>query len=83
AGHYDEADDLKVDTHGAPVKEAVWSLLESAYRVHGVHPTLLERDFNFPPLAVLLAEVERIRALQRTAPEVSADRAASPLAAHG
>jgi len=83
AGHYDEADDLKVDTHGAPVKEAVWSLLEAAYRVHGVHPTLLERDFNFPPLPVLLAEVERIRALQRMAPEVSADRSASPLAAHG
>ncbi|NDK39717.1 DUF692 domain-containing protein [Pseudoxanthomonas gei] len=83
AGHYDEADDLKVDTHGAPVKEAVWSLLEAAYRVHGVHPTLLERDFNFPPLPVLLAEVERIRALQRMAPEVSADGSASPLSAHG
>ena len=67
AGHYDEADDLKVDTHGAAVKEEVWSLLEAAYRVHGVHPTLLERDFNFPAMPVLLAEVERIRVLQRTA----------------
>lgn len=67
AGHYDEADDLKVDTHGAAVKDDVWRLLESAYRLHGVRPTLLERDFNFPPLPVLLAEVERIRALQRTA----------------
>ena len=27
AGHYDEADDLKVDTHGAPVKDDVWALL--------------------------------------------------------
>ena len=67
AGHYDEADDLKVDTHGAAVKEDVWSLLQSAYRLHGVHPTLLERDFNFPAMPVLLAEVERIRALQRAA----------------
>lgn len=67
AGHYDEADDLKVDTHGAAVKEDVWSLLQSAYRMHGVHPTLLERDFNFPAMPVLLAEVERIRALQRAA----------------
>lgn len=67
AGHYDEADDLKVDTHGAPVKEDVWSLLQSAYRLHGVHPTLLERDFNFPAMPVLLAEVERIRELQRAA----------------
>jgi uncharacterized protein (UPF0276 family) len=78
AGHYDEADDLKVDTHGAAVKEEVWSLLRSAYRLHGVHPTLLERDFNFPAMPVLLAEVERIRELQRAAgaPEV-------PVAARG
>jgi uncharacterized protein (UPF0276 family) len=78
AGHYDEADDLKVDTHGAAVKEEVWSLLQAAYRVHGVHPTLLERDFKFPAMPVLLAEVERIRVLQRAA----ADTAGS-LTAHG
>lgn len=64
AGHYDEACDLKIDTHGAAVKDAVWALLAHAYRVHGLRPTLLERDFNFPPLAVLLGEVERIRELQ-------------------
>ena len=29
AGHYDEADDLKVDTHGAPVKDDVWALLDA------------------------------------------------------
>ncbi|KAF1718251.1 hypothetical protein CSC74_05060 [Pseudoxanthomonas yeongjuensis] len=75
AGHYDEADDLKVDTHGAAVKEEVWSLLEAAYRMHGVHPTLLERDFNFPAMPVLLAEVERIRVLQRAA-GVAGQRAA-------
>ncbi|SDQ45379.1 DUF692 domain-containing protein [Pseudoxanthomonas sp. CF125] len=78
AGHYDEADDLKVDTHGAAVKEEVWSLLQSAYRLHGVHPTLLERDFNFPAMPVLLAEVERIRELQR-----AAGRAEIPVAARG
>ena len=64
AGHYDEADDLKIDTHGAPVKDDVWALLDHAYALHGVRPTLLERDFNFPPFAELLAEIERIRALQ-------------------
>jgi uncharacterized protein (UPF0276 family) len=78
AGHYDEADDLKVDTHGAAVKEEVWSLLQGAYRAHGVHPTLLERDFNFPAMPVLLAEVERIRELQRAASTQQA-----PLSAHG
>ena len=67
AGHYDEAVDLKVDTHGAPVKGDVWDLLAEAYRLHGVRPTLLERDFNLPPLAVLLEEVDRIRQLQRAA----------------
>ena len=68
AGHYDEAPDLKIDTHGAPVKNDVWDLLAHAYARHGVRPTLLERDFNFPPLATLLQEVERIRGLQAATP---------------
>jgi len=67
AGHHDQAADLKVDTHGAPVIPDVWSLLAEAYRVHGVRPTLLERDFNFPPLAELLGEIDAIRRLQREA----------------
>lgn len=72
AGHYDEADDLKVDTHGAPVKHDVWSLLSDAYRLFGPRPTLLERDFNFPPFHELLAEVAMIRRLQdgATSPQV-------------
>jgi len=64
AGHFDEDIDLKVDTHGAPVKDDVWALLEAAYRRFGVRPTLLERDFNFPPLQELLLETGRIRAMQ-------------------
>lgn len=64
AGHYDEAADLKVDTHGAPVKEDVWDLFASACQRFGTQPTVLERDFNYPPLAELLAETARIRALQ-------------------
>jgi uncharacterized protein (UPF0276 family) len=64
AGHFDEDVDLKIDTHGAPVKADVWQLLESAYRRFGVRPTLLERDFNFPPIAELLEETNRIRRMQ-------------------
>ena len=64
AGHYDEAEDLKVDTHGADVIDPVWSLLAQAYQRLGPLPTLLERDFNLPPLDELLAEVEQIRVLQ-------------------
>lgn len=65
AGHYREAADLIVDTHGAAVVSPVWALLESAYRRFGVFPMLLERDFNIPPLAELAREVEEIAALQR------------------
>jgi uncharacterized protein (UPF0276 family) len=65
AGHYDEAEDLIVDTHGADVIEQVWQILEHTYRTHGVFPTLLERDFNYPPVADLLAEVSRIDRLQQ------------------
>ena len=68
AGHYDEAEDLKVDTHGAPVKDDVWALLSLAYERHGVRPTLLERDFNFPPLAELSIELQRIRERQAMQP---------------
>lgn len=70
AGHFDEAEDLKVDTHDAPVIDPVWSLLEQAYRVHGPLPTLLERDFNIPPLPELLTEVARIRSIQAEVGEV-------------
>ena len=64
AGHYREADDLLIDTHGAAVIDPVWALLDAAYRIHGVAPTLLERDFNIPPLAELTREVERIARIQ-------------------
>ena len=64
AGHYDESKDLCVDTHGADVIEPVWQLLGVAYKHFGVFPTLLERDFNIPPLNILLKEVETIRQYQ-------------------
>lgn len=64
AGHFEEAADLRVDTHGSDVIEPVWRLLESAYAKVGPRPTLLERDFNFPSLEELLSEVGRIRTMQ-------------------
>ncbi|TQV78934.1 DUF692 domain-containing protein [Exilibacterium tricleocarpae] len=64
AGHYDEAEDLRVDTHGAPVIASVWNLLDAAYARFGVLPTLLERDFNIPATPELLAEVDQIKAIQ-------------------
>lgn len=64
AGHFEEAEDLRVDTHGSDVIEPVWDLLEYAYTQHHVFPTLLERDFNIPPLSELLTEVNRISDIQ-------------------
>lgn len=64
AGHYNEADDLIIDTHGADVINPVWKLLEKTYQYFGVIPTLLERDFNIPPLTELLTEVDTIHTLQ-------------------
>lgn len=61
AGHYEEAPDLRVDTHGADVIPEVWALLDRAYARCGVRPTLLERDFNIPPLPELLQEMQQIR----------------------
>jgi uncharacterized protein (UPF0276 family) len=64
AGHYQEADDFLVDTHGADIIDPVWQLLDKAYQLFGVFPTLLERDFNLPALAELLQEVQAIKTLQ-------------------
>ena len=67
AGHYVEAEDLRIDTHGTPVDQQAWALLAEAYAHFGVVPTLLERDFNFPPIEELLGEVRHIRELQTAA----------------
>ncbi len=64
AGHYVEAPDFLVDTHGAEIIDPVWHLLDFAYQRFGVFPTLLERDFNIPPLPELLREVATIRTIQ-------------------
>ena len=65
AGHYVEDEDLRIDTHGAAVSEAAWLLLADAYEHFGPVPTLLERDFNFPPINELISEIRRIKSLQQ------------------
>lgn len=62
AGHYDDPDGLKIDTHGAAVDDHAWRLLERAYARFGPRPTLLERDFNLPPMDELLHELDGVRA---------------------
>ena len=64
AGHYVEAEDLLVDTHGSDVIDPVWQLLQEAYQYHGVFPTLLERDFNIPAVPELMQELQIITEMQ-------------------
>jgi len=76
AGHYQESDSLLVDTHGTSVIGPVWSLLQYTYEQHGQRPTLLERDFNIPPVDDLVTELNHIRTLQQatqTAGQVMCD----------
>jgi uncharacterized protein (UPF0276 family) len=58
---------LLIDTHGAPVDEAVWALYETVVGWIGPRPTLIERDHDVPSLAVLAAEAVRADAVMARA----------------
>ncbi len=64
AGHEQKSEDLIIDTHGSDVIDPVWDLLEFSYQHHGIFPTLLERDFDFPELNSLINEVNHIKQIQ-------------------
>jgi uncharacterized protein (UPF0276 family) len=53
---FEYCDGMVIDTHGAPVCNAVWKLLADAIKLTGPKPVLLERDTNLPSLAGLLEE---------------------------
>jgi uncharacterized protein (UPF0276 family) len=56
---------LRIDDHGSPVSEAVWSLYAEALKRFGPVPTLIEWDTNIPAFDVLLGEAKRAeRALE-------------------
>jgi uncharacterized protein (UPF0276 family) len=60
---------LLIDSHGAPVAEAVWALYCDALDLVGPMPTLIERDNDIPALPVLLAEARHAeRILERLLP---------------
>jgi uncharacterized protein (UPF0276 family) len=63
AGHErDEEHGVILDTHGAPVENAVLGLLERAVECTGPIPVVLERDHNVPELSDLLTELDSVRA---------------------
>lgn len=55
-----------IDHHGAAVAEPVWQLYAAALERFGAVPTLIEWDTDIPPLAVLLHEAAKARALQHS-----------------
>jgi len=67
AGHHVRDDALIIDTHGEPVRDEVYDLLEHTLRRVGKVPVLLERDQNFPPFEELVAEVKRLDEIYRRA----------------
>ena len=56
-------DPLLIDSHGAPVAQAVWELYAFALSLTGPQPTLIERDNDVPALHVLAAEAHRADAI--------------------
>lgn len=62
AGH-SHCGDWIVDTHDAPVIDAVWDLYDYAIQRAGPVATMIERDDDIPPLCELVAELERARSI--------------------
>ena len=58
---------LRIDDHGSPVGEEAWALLAWLTAQRGPLPTLVERDKNIPAWPLLAAEIDRVRAVQRSA----------------
>ncbi|MEM9730082.1 MAG: DUF692 domain-containing protein [Myxococcota bacterium] len=67
AGHEVRDDGLRIDTHGEPVPDDVYRLLEYTLQKTGPIPVLLERDTNIPPLDELLGEVDQLWAIYKRA----------------
>ena len=66
AGHSNQGEYL-IDTHDEPVCEEVWQLYAAAVARFGAVSTMIERDDKIPDLPVLLAELDRARAIALTA----------------
>jgi len=75
AGHRNHGDYI-IDTHDEPVIDPVWELYAAAVRRFGRVSTMIERDDNIPPLAELLAELDRARRIAATSPHQTAVTAA-------
>jgi uncharacterized protein (UPF0276 family) len=52
---------IRIDDHGSPVADQVWSLYRNALELIGPRPTLIEWDSALPELDVLIGEAEKAR----------------------
>jgi uncharacterized protein (UPF0276 family) len=69
AGHLLRSDGLRIDTHGEPIADDVYRLLEYTLKRIGPTPVLLERDTNFPPYEDIMKEASALRGiLEEVAP---------------
>ncbi len=59
-------DPLLIDSHGAPIAQAVWDLYRFTLTLSGPQPTLIERDNDIPIFPVLLAEAQQAEKLLQT-----------------
>ncbi|MBL9036250.1 MAG: DUF692 domain-containing protein [Rhodospirillaceae bacterium] len=59
---------IRIDDHGSPVSEDVWSLYDRALGLLGPLPTLIEWDSRIPDLDILLAESAKAGAKLALAP---------------
>ena len=67
-------DPLLIDSHGAPVDQAVWDLYRYTLECTGPAPTLIERDNDLPAFPVLLAEAHRAERMMRAGVALSSAR---------
>jgi len=79
AGHEDHGDYI-IDTHDHPVVDPVWALYADALKRFGPVSTMIERDDRIPPLAELVAELDRARRVFR---DTGLPATARPQVVHG
>jgi uncharacterized protein (UPF0276 family) len=64
---FDSGAQMLIDTHNAPVADAVWGLYCEALQRFGPVPTLIEWDTDLPALPELVAQAQRADDIARTA----------------
>lgn len=65
AGHEQVSDDLIIDTHGQAIIDEVFELFDFTLSKINPVPVLLERDFNFPALEEITAEMNQLERIAK------------------